>query len=285
MTSPVVLVGTDDDVHVAVVVERLRAAGVPVLVLSSDAFPATLRITLGTDLDDVTVDGKPLRPSAVFVRDVDDLLLAVVHRWDEAGIPVYNGTLRRARLTRPLQRALLRAAGLPVPETRWTNDPDEIRRFAAERRVTCAPLSRGSAALELGAADLGDERLAALCAAPVAVHALLPGEDLRVYVLDDEVVAAIGLGATVEAVPLPDDVIAQCRLAAATLGLRFAGIDLARDADGILRFVEVNPSPSFVGFDELTGTEVGVRLAARLAAWSVMPGHVFVRVRAASPRP
>jgi len=320
--SPVVIVGPADDIHVTLVAERVRAAGVPAVVLSTDTFPAALRITFGDDLEDIAIDGAPLRPACVYVRDLhagpraaaelaadtsgddywramaasrerSEMLMALVHRWEEIGIPMYNGMLRRPRITKPFQLALLRRAGLPVPETRWTNDAAEVRRFADGRRVAYKPVSGGAATQELLPTDLTDERLAALRAAPVTFQTLMSGEDVRVYVLDDEIIAAMrivtrsldfrGHEDRIERIALSDEVQQQCRRAASALGLRFTGMDLKRADDGTLRFLEANPSPMFVGFDERAGTEIGARLAARLAAWGALPERVFVRVRATSP--
>ena len=38
------------------------------------------------------------------------------------------------------------------------------------------------------------------------------------------------------------------------LGLRWSGIDLKADAAGTLKFLELNPSPMFLGFDRNAGT-------------------------------
>ena len=320
--SPVVIIGPEDDVHVAITAERVRAHGVPVLVVRPDAFPSQLRITLGEELDDVAIDGAPVRPACVYARDLcagldttarrlegtegadywravaatgerTEMLMALVHRWDELGVPVYNGTVRRSRIVKPYQLALLRRAGLPVPDTCWTNDPAEVRRFAVGRRIAYKPVMGGAATQELLPTDLTDERLDALGAAPVTFQALLPGDDIRVYVLDGEIVAAMrivtaaldfrGHEERIERISLPEVVAEQCRRAAQVLGLRFTGIDLKGDDEGTLRFLEANPSPMFVGFDELAGTEIGARLAARLAAWGALPERVFVRLRATSP--
>jgi len=51
-----------------------------------------------------------------------------------------------------------------VPETRWTNDPDEVRSFAAAARVAYKPVSGGAATRELGADDLAPSRLDLLSA-------------------------------------------------------------------------------------------------------------------------
>ena len=218
--SPVVIVGQADDAHVVGMSRRVRAFGAEPLLLDPTRFPASLRLTLGEALDDVIIDGTHVRPAAVYVRNVGggalqaargaecdsaaerfqnwlvgreraDVLTAIISRWEHIGVPVYNGLAMSPRMTKPFQLALLKEAGLPVPATRWTNDASEVCSFAAGARVAYKPVSGGAATRELGEDDLTPSRLDLLSRAPVTFQSLLPGEDIRVYVLDGEVIAAI----------------------------------------------------------------------------------------------
>jgi len=308
-TSPVIIVGPADDAHVLGVSQRVRALGAEPLLLDASRFPASLRLTLGEDLDDVRIDGTHVCPSAVYVRNVStgalhaagnaerdsaaerfqtwlvgreraDVLTAMLSRWEHNGVPVYNGLAASPRMTKPFQLALLKEAGLPVAATRWTNDPSEVRSFAVGARVAYKPVSGGAATRELRADDLAPSRLDLLSRAPVTFQSLLPGEDIRVYVLDGEVVAAIHIvspaldfrGHEERCVPieLPLAIRQQCIRAAQVIGLRFTGMDLKRDAAGTLRFLELNGSPMFLGFDARAGTDIAGCLAARLVSW--LPG-------------
>jgi glutathione synthase/RimK-type ligase-like ATP-grasp enzyme len=283
------------------------------MVLDLLRFPEQLRLSLGDRTGAVFVDGEPLRPAAVYVRDLglfplrrrlrgqtaddladqdmrrdwrrtliavrerDDMVHAVALRWEQDGVPLYNGAMARLRCTKPFQLALLHGAGLPVPDTLWSNDPAAVRAFSGGRAIAYKPVTGGALTQELVPADLEDARLALLAAAPVTFQALLPGEDVRVYVLDDEVIAALRIEARtldfrggeprVVPIELPDVTREQCRQAARLLGLRFTGIDLKRDAGGVLRFLECNTSPMFVGLDAQAGTCIAGRLAQRLASW------------------
>jgi hypothetical protein len=304
MAGPVVIVGPADDAHVVEVSRRVRALGADLLHVDAGRFPSALRITLGEDPGDVRIDGACVRPSAVYVRHLGsgapyaaavagcdsavtrfrhwlagreraDILTGLIARWEFVGVPVYNGTAASLRVTKPFQLALLKAAGLPVPVTRWTNDAGEVRSLAAGVRVAYKPVSGGAPTRELVADDLTPSRLDLLDRAPVTFQTLLPGEDVRVYVLDGEVVASIGIDTDAldfrgherrcVAIALPRNVRRQCVHAARVVGLRFTGMDLKRDADGILRFLELNASPMFLGFDARAGTDVAGCLAARLA--------------------
>jgi glutathione synthase/RimK-type ligase-like ATP-grasp enzyme len=302
---PVVVIGPAADRHVEAIAARVRAAGAPLVVLDPEHFPQRWRLTLGEQLVDVAVDGRPLTPAAVYVRRLHpsptpfrsrsaltadqyrrlvtttrerfDVMMALLARWEVAGIPIYNGILASHRVTKPFQLALLAARGLPVPTTRWTNDPAEVHRLAGRGRVAYKPVAGGAATRELApATDLAPDRLSALRVAPATFQELLAGEELRVYVLDGVVIAAIRITSrcvdyrqhedAIDAVALPAELAVQCRLAADVVGLRFTGMDLKRDHAGVARFLELNPSPMFLGFDARAGTDIAGRLAARLVA-------------------
>jgi hypothetical protein len=304
--SPVVIVGPADDAHVVGMAQRVRAFGAEPLLLDASRFPCSLRLTLGDDLDEIVIDGTVVRPSAVYVRNVGtgalhaassaecdsaaerfrnwlvgreraDVLTAMLSRWEHLGVPVYNGLATGLRMTKPFQLALLKQAGLPVPATRWTNDPGEVCSFAAGARVAYKPVSGGAATRELGIDDLAPSRLDLLSRSPVTFQSLMPGEDIRVYVLDGEVIAAIhivshaldfrGHEERCVQIELPMDVRQQCIRAAQVVGLRFTGMDLKRDEGGTLRFLELNGSPMFLGFDARAGTDIAGCLAARLVGW------------------
>ncbi len=304
---PVVLVGSVDDAHVQAVRDALHARGVEPVLLDSLRFPESPRIALGPAPDEILVAGRPLGfPGAVYLRslyvspvafgvDVEremrenwrktmvvfrekaEMLVSVLRRWEERGVAIYNTVTASDAVRKPYQISRLKDAGLPVPDTLWTNDPDAVRRFARGRRIAYKPLAGGAATKELRPEDLGEERLARLANSPVTFQELLPGEDLRVFVLDGEVIAAYRITTSaldyreneekVESISLDRDLAAQCARAAAVTNLRFTGMDWKGAADGRPRILELNPSPMFLGFDRLAGTDVLGQLADALLRW------------------
>lgn len=293
--DPIVIIAPENEWHAQSVLERLRAMGAEAMILDTGRFPDQMRISLGERLDDVEIDGRRIAPSAVYIRDLalnpqgpssglaagmeadwrrtlaalherSDFVMSLLHRWELAGIPVYNPLSAFPRITKPYQIAQLAAAGLPVPSTSWTNDPERVRRAAAAGPLIYKPVSGGAATRKLGDDDLGDERLARLRAAPVCFQQLLPGTDLRIYVVDGEVIASIAITAeaidfrgneiALEPFPIGDRLRDICIRATAVLGLRFTGMDVKLDARGEPQILELNPSPMFVGFDERAGTDV-----------------------------
>lgn len=70
----------------------------------------------------------------------------------------------------------------------------------------------------------------------------------------------------VEETTLPDEVLRNCLRAADLLGMRWTGMDLRSDSAGTLRFLELNSSPMFLGFDARAGTKILESLVNRLAS-------------------
>lgn len=306
--NPIVLVGSLNDEHIAAVAETLQGLGHEPFVLDALRFPEELRISLGAPRSSIDIDGVALaRPAAVYLRsvyqdpvaygvDADDamsanwrrtmmafrergtLLSALIQRWEHAGVPTYNPPSSRGNITKPYQIALLHDAGLPVPLSLWTNDPQKVRELCREREVIYKPVAGGASTRRVEDEDLADERLAALAAAPVCFQELLPGDDIRVYVIDGRVACALRIVTDaidfrqneqrVEMIELPDDVMQQCIRATALLGLRFTGMDLKGDRHGQLKILELNPSPMFLGFDNLAGSDI------RLAFCRALLSHV-----------
>jgi glutathione synthase/RimK-type ligase-like ATP-grasp enzyme len=302
---PVVLVGSPLDAHVNALFESLGERGVDVVVADTLAFPEAVRISLGHEIDSITVEDRAVgRPAAVYVRDtyvhplafgVDvademdqdwrrtlvafrekgQMLVPVLTRWTELGIPMYNPASRDWRNSKGFQIAALHQAGLPVPRTLWTNDPAAVRRFADGARVVYKPVAGGAATRELGPDDLTDDRLRALSGAPVTFQELLEGDNYRVYCLDGRVIAQIRVTSeeidfrqnetTVEETELAPEVQEQCLKAAEVIGMRWTGMDLRADSEGTLRFLELNSSPMFLGFDARAGTKIRESLVDRLA--------------------
>jgi len=303
-SDPIVIIAPEHDAHAQAVRDRLHAMGAEVMILETARFPGELRISLGTRLDDVEIDGRRIAPAAIYIRDLGlnpsgpgndlaagmtadwrrtlaalhertEFVISLMRRWEAAGVPVYNPLSAYERITKPYQIALLAAAGLPVPATRWTNDPDRVREFAATGPLIYKPVMGGAATRKLVDDDLGDGRLGRLRAAPVCFQEHLPGTDLRIYVVDGEVVASIAIKTdaidfrghelALEPFALDDRLREICIRATGVLGLRFTGMDVKLDAHGEPRILELNPSPMFVGFDQRAGTDVLGALCAGLA--------------------
>ena len=179
--------------------------------------------------------------------------------------------------TKPWQMVLFQRAGLPVPESLTTNDPDQVMALIERLgEVIFKPVSGGGYARLLRRGEVDRERLSLLANAPVLFQQRIKGDNLRLFVLDGRVIAAGRIitdqldyrVATHDVQPFePSPALAQaaCR-AAALCNLRFSGVDVLQEPSGRFYLLEANPSPMFATFDALADTRVGDQLAAYLVA-------------------
>jgi glutathione synthase/RimK-type ligase-like ATP-grasp enzyme len=166
--------------------------------------------------------------------------------------------------TKPVQLAMAAALGAPVPETVLTNDPDAVEAFAARHgRSIFKPVQGGAHTRRLTAAHLAPENLAHLACAPVTLQEEVPGTNLRVFVAGDELHCCEIRTDAIDfreddrprllACDMPEDLRRWSRQIAARLELVWTGMDWRRAPDGRHFFLEANPSPMFLGFEEATG--------------------------------
>jgi glutathione synthase/RimK-type ligase-like ATP-grasp enzyme len=203
---------------------------------------------------------------AGLVALLEDLPCAVVNR-------LAGGMSNHSK---PYQALLVRQCGLRTPATLVTNDPAAVRRFAGEcgGDVVFKSLSGvRSIVRRLGDAELA--RLPLLRHGPAQFQQYIPGEDVRVHAVGDELFAtavrseavdyryARREGADVEmaAVTLPPAVADACRRLARSSGLLFAGIDLKRTPESDYYCFEVNPCPGFLYYERHTGQPISAALA------------------------
>ncbi|MFQ5730987.1 MAG: RimK-like protein [Planctomycetaceae bacterium] len=166
--------------------------------------------------------------------------------------------------TKPAALAMVAELGVPVPETVLTNDPDGVIAFI-QRHSHCIfkPVQGGAHTRRLELQHLSDENLDNLQFAPVTLQEEIPGTDVRVFVAGERVLACEVRTEAVDfrddpdpeivAVDLPRDVAERSIRIARTLHLLWTGIDYRRTADGEHVFLEANPSPMFIGFEERSG--------------------------------
>lgn len=180
---------------------------------------------------------------------------------------------------KPGQLQQFKTLDLPVPDTLFTNDPDEVRSFyEAHDRVIFKAVARGGTPHLMTDEDVTPERLDNLATAPVQFQEYVEGEDLRVYVLDGEVVGAIryesdtenfsfkidkkeGRDVSVEAVTISDDIVDTVTRATEQSGLTYGAVDVRRQSDGTHALLELNESPKFAAADIDADQDVAGALA------------------------
>jgi glutathione synthase/RimK-type ligase-like ATP-grasp enzyme len=296
----IVLVGTPSEPPVAGVAEEAERLGVESLILSEvDAASWNLCLDAtagGPPVARASHGGREVNLDAatgVYLRITSprnwhtldplsssrhDAALALICSWAEsADLRVANRPSAMAsNISKPYQAALIRGCGFPVPETLVTNDPAEVRRFHRRHgRVIYKSISGVRSIVR----ELTPDRAANLDRVrnlPTQFQQLLPGTNVRVHVMGSDVHTCEidsetidyryrdgGAGATMRPVELPSRIRDRCLALSAALDLPLAGIDLLRDSDGQWWCFEVNPSPAYTCFSELTGQP----MAASLTRW------------------
>jgi len=174
--------------------------------------------------------------------------------------------------------------GVPIPETTFTNDPERVRAFLDEHdRAVVQNVNGGSPPELLGASDLDRDRLRALATAPIKLQEYVPGDDVRAYVLDGELVGAIRFehdsGAVSHQSPGVDPGDVEMAAVAPTPPFReavlrvgeltpspFVTVDLRLGGDGDVTVLESNTTGLFAAPDNVGVTDVSGAIAEFLIA-------------------
>lgn len=303
--------GTDDDPQVEAVRRELHALGAEVVLIHSDALEDeqpiserdgrfTYRGDDLTDLEGFYVRSIPLPFAQAAVRDDavvlhEDWFIRFMQQRERASFFVawlLSLQDRGARLInpphaasvlqyKPFQLHALRKVGARVPKTLITNDPHAVRAFAQELGdVIFKPLMGGAVTRSL--ADLAAGELDAVSASPVIFQERIPGDDVRVMLVGDEVVSSVIIrtptphldfrddpvyargDAHYEDVTVPPEVVAHARTASRACGLVFAGVDLKRTPAGEWVFLELNSSPIYLDVERKRGHPISRAIALRV---------------------
>lgn len=307
--TTIAIFARDDDAIAARVEERLRARGAETLRVAFGRMAGGMPVTFdgarfsseGADLS--AVDGYLLRhfPSETAMLSADPSLSLTTTEWwqrgvaqkershfaqsclmslDLAGKRAVNPLLLSAPFDlKPLQLAAFQRAGLPIPRTLVTNDPEAVRAFAADvGEVIAKPAAGGAETRVLDEALLS--RLDAIRHAPAIFQERVRGPDVRVTVVAGEVVSAVeiptaevdyragaayreGFQDYVEH-PLDDDARALCLEAARVCHHVLSGIDLKRKGDGSYVILEANSAPVYLDIERKTGAPITERVVDAL---------------------
>lgn len=305
----ILLVGIPSEPPLEMVHDALRELGAPVLMLNQrDATECSIRFRSARDpampiegeliirgecvpLDAITgvyarpmddtmlpevVDQPEGSPIRARVRTLHDLLM----RWLDVapGVIVNRPSPMASNGSKPYQSRLIARAGIGVPTTFVTDDPDEAQAFLErhERAIFKSVSGVRSIVREVTPEDVARLELVRTC--PVQFQAYVRGVDVRVHVVGERVFATRALtdrtdyryaarqgGSTeLEATTLDADLDARCISLAAGLGLDFAGIDLRIDDSGQAVCFEVNPCPAYSYYQAHTGQPIAQAVAEHL---------------------
>lgn len=250
-------------------------------------------------LPDETLDLRDI--TATYLRLMDDQLLPelegepegsaprrharalhdTLYRWLEIapGRVVNRSDPQASNGAKPYQAQLIAGYGFRVPETLITSDPAAVLAFRAAHGKIIYKSMSGVRSIVKTLDDDDLERLERIRWCPVQFQEFVPGVDVRVHVVDQEVFATeivsdvtdyryarqLGGTTTLRAIELDERLAARSVALAAGLGLAFAGIDLRLGPDGSATCFEVNPSPGYSYYEANTEQPIAASLARYLA--------------------
>jgi len=205
----------------------------------------------------------------------ESLLIALPCRWVNGWQAFQLHQTKPAALRRVAEN--FAEGPVKIPATLLGNHPAAVRAFAEDHpHCIFKPIQGGAHTQRLQPEHLSDENLASLAVAPVTLQEEAPGTNIRVFVAGSEVMAceiatdAIdfrdGAAVQIAACNVPQEVAEQSRRIARTLALLWTGIDYRRTPAGEYYFLEANPSPMFLGFEERTGLPLTAALARLLTS-------------------
>ena len=203
-------------------------------------------------------DEPPDSPRRTYCRSFHETLT----RWMEiAPAKVINRCAPMAtNSSKPYQTQLVREAGFLIPETLITNDPELVREFCARYgRVIYKSISATRSIVQT-MEEKDFKRLDHIRWCPTQFQAFVPGTNLRVHVIGEEIFATAiradatdyryatrqsGEPAELREAELSSELAEKCVRLANALDLVFAGIDLKVTPDDQVYCFEVNPCPAF----------------------------------------
>lgn len=298
----VLIVGMPTDVPSKLIYDKITARGGQAAYFDTMAFPADVRLTF--DPETPAAGGIRLTPNGPLIKlaniqsvyrrwsngiqspDEEDATLREVVYWNlESAVGSFMRDLdclwvnseqaTQRHKYKGYQLKLLKAAGLRIPETVMTNDPETVVAFYERlkrdgRKAIYKPVRGWAHTTVLEAADLEPSRLETLANSPVALQEMIEGVDIRAYWLDGQLFPMEIQASTVDfredyearrvPIVLPDAVAEDCGKLAKTLGYVFTGIDLRRTPSGEYYFFEGNPTPMFVHDEQTSGHPISDRL-------------------------
>ncbi len=210
-----------------------------------------------------------------------------LHWIEERGVPVMNSPRAIERtVDKFYTSALLREAGLPVPETVVCERAADA--VEAVRRMGDAIVKPIFGSMGHGLVRVTDPEVARRVCKPLEqmrsvfyVQRAIDhgGRDVRAFVVGSQVLGAIerqappgewrtnvSLGGRAAPITLPAEWAELAVRAAAAVGAEYAGVDLLPDGDGRVYVLEVNGIPGWEGLQGATGLDVAGAIVDHLSA-------------------
>lgn len=179
---------------------------------------------------------------------------------------------------KPLQLRQVKQLGVKIPDTLISNDLEQAIKFAkSQAKVIFKPVSGGAHTKILTDDHLEPSRLGlALSISPITLQEYIAGTNIRSYVIADSVYSAEIRSDSIDfredyqaqliPMELPAKVKQQCLAIAKALYLQWTAIDWRKTPEGEYVFLEANPSPMFIHFEDQTSFPITEKLVNLLMA-------------------
>ncbi|NJR68624.1 MAG: hypothetical protein HC771_08095 [Synechococcales cyanobacterium CRU_2_2] len=300
--TTILVLGNAADPHAARIYQALEAAQCKVYYWDTCAFPTESRLSLipqAQTAELVLASGDRIsfhQIKSVFWRNFSGVAPPAmpaesrqIAEWDCLSLTrsllqfpdirwVNSWTAYQFHQEKPRQLAQVHRLGVTIPATVISNDPKILQDFAAsQRELIFKPVYGGAHTERVSPAHLETERLRqTLRFAPVTLQQYVAGTNVRSYVLGDAVYTAEIRSDAVDfrqddgaqLIPLqpPAAVAQQSRAIARALLLEWTAIDWRVTPSGEYFFLEANPSPMFIHFENKTGFPITQKLVEILMA-------------------
>lgn len=303
-SKTVLIISSVDDLHSLAVAKAIESYDGQAVLFDNSEFPLNSKIILhdgmgsliqnGTNIDLGDVSGvwwrrpEPYRlTNSVHHPKLQEFVRAECSQAFvgslSAIIPNFINPIGASRqaIYKPLQLSLARSAGLCVPRTLVTNDPDAVRKFSKSVPNCVYKTFTGTdfgfyETRPLTPSDM--EELWRIESCPLIVQEHIDGDfDIRVTVVDNNIYAASihyhkgrhPVDCRVDRVPienheLPQQVKNGILNLMRRYGLRYGTIDLRRTKEGSYYFFEINPEGQFLWVEIEAELDIANSLALSL---------------------
>lgn len=285
----ILILGASNDYHAHYMVNACRKRNVKVALFDSSKYPQQHKIgwhpqhnkgiielaTQQLDFDDIhsvfwsslsqcnTCTDLNTGQSQIALNDATSVLRTFL---EEPSIRWVNSWYAfQSHKVKPRQLAMAADCGALIPESYIGNQATAIIDLVVRHRKAIYKPVYGGAYCALVTPDLLDkthlERVLAL--APVTIQEYIAGSNIRTFVIGDTVFSAkidsnmvdFRDDATAKPVPIetPTQIQSLARLLNRKFNMAWTAIDWRRSEQGAYYFLEANPSPMFIHFEQQTG--------------------------------
>jgi RimK family alpha-L-glutamate ligase len=283
------IVGSDrKEWHIKKLLTELKRQGAESYLLPVTRFKASIGIEPKFSVRDYPVDDY----EAVIVRRVPGgtaeqvfYRMDALHRLEESGVKVFNPSrsIEKA-VDKYYTSALLEEAGISTPRTVVTESFSEAMKAFNELGgdIIVKPLfgSLGMGITRVTSEDIAYRVFRALemTKSVYYLQEYIPhsGEDLRVFIIGDEVVASmkrvsddwktnIGSGGRAKAYEPREETKETCIKAAKKLTLEYTGVDVIANDDNEY-VIELNSTPGWEGLQSVTSVDITAKLVEHVVS-------------------